>query len=348
MPACVERLARRGDRTGGRAADDADHVLLATNFCATVCAAEGPCSTGASPGDELDLQAHGLRQRLDRELRPGELLLAEEACTTRERREHADLERARAADRARALRSSRSRAPPTPSPRALSPRLPLRTAETTWLSSCTNSFSGGTGHTKPRADRTEKAGICWRARRRRSQAAVSASTQPRVSVNWWKRTALPSANFQTCANGTSSGLPGGLGARRVAADRDDVVVAREQLGGRGVEVLPPLLVDRVEDGGAHGRQAVVDAAVRRPWAWCQTIAVVHHGQRSVEVAAGEGLVRTADRGEVFGRARTRTADSTFPPSVINYQRGGLLLGARRTAGASPTAACRRSRPRRAS
>ncbi len=39
------------------------------------------------------------------------------------------------------------------------------------------------------------------------QAAVSASTQPRVSVNWWKRTALPPANFQTCANGTSSGLP---------------------------------------------------------------------------------------------------------------------------------------------
>jgi hypothetical protein len=36
---------------------------------------------------------------------------------------------------------------------------------------------------------------------------VSASTHPRVSVNWWKRTALPPSNLQTWANGTSSGLP---------------------------------------------------------------------------------------------------------------------------------------------
>ncbi len=28
-------------------------LLLAMNFCATVCAAEGPCSTGASPGTSL-------------------------------------------------------------------------------------------------------------------------------------------------------------------------------------------------------------------------------------------------------------------------------------------------------
>ena len=36
---------------------------------------------------------------------------------------------------------------------------------------------------------------------------VKASTQPRVSVNWWNRTACPSRNRQTWANGTSSGLP---------------------------------------------------------------------------------------------------------------------------------------------
>ena len=39
------------------------------------------------------------------------------------------------------------------------------------------------------------------------QSSASAATQLRVSVNWWKRTALPFANFQTCAKGTSSGLP---------------------------------------------------------------------------------------------------------------------------------------------
>ena len=31
-------------------------VLLATNFCATVCAADGPCSTGASPGTSRTLR----------------------------------------------------------------------------------------------------------------------------------------------------------------------------------------------------------------------------------------------------------------------------------------------------
>ena len=52
----------------------------------------------------------------------------------------------------------------------------------------------------------EKGAECWGRGRGRPQV-VSASTQLRVSVNWWKRTALPPANFQTCANGTSSGLP---------------------------------------------------------------------------------------------------------------------------------------------
>ena len=136
----VERLAGRGHRARGRSADHADHVLVGHELLRDRLCSGRALLDRCITGDELDLQAHRLRQRLDRELRPGELLLADEACTAGEGCEHADLERALAADRARALRSSRSRARPRPSPRAQLPRLPLRAAETTWLSSCTNSF----------------------------------------------------------------------------------------------------------------------------------------------------------------------------------------------------------------
>ena len=113
----------------------------------------------------------------------------------------------------------------------------------------------------------------------------SASIQPRVSVNWWKRTALPSSNLQTWANGMSSGLPVPLARAGVAADHDHVVVPAEDLGRRGVEVLPPLLVERVEHGCAHRGQALVDAAVRQALGLVPDDRVVHHGQRPVEVAA---------------------------------------------------------------
>ena len=109
---------------------------------------------------------------------------------------------------------------------------------------------------------------------------------------------MPSANFQTCANGHVERLAGALGASGVAADHDDVVVAGEDLAGRGVEVLPPLLVERVEHGRAHRGQAVVDAAVRQPLGLVPDDGVVHHGQRAVEVAASEGLVGRADGGEI--------------------------------------------------
>ena len=69
-------------------------LLLATNFCATRLCGGRALLHGSVARDELDLQAHRLRQRLDRELGPRELLLADEAGTTRERREHPDRERA--------------------------------------------------------------------------------------------------------------------------------------------------------------------------------------------------------------------------------------------------------------
>ena len=43
--------------------------------------------------------------------------------------------------------------------------------------------------------------------RREPLIGPSASTQPRVSVNWWKRTARPSRKRQTWAKGMSSGSP---------------------------------------------------------------------------------------------------------------------------------------------
>ena len=94
------------------------------------------------------------------------------------------------------------------------------------------------------------------------------------------------------------GLPGALRPRGVAADHDDVLVAAEDLRRRGVEVLPPLLVERVEHGCAHGGEAVVDPAVSEPLGLMPHDAVVHHGQRAVEVASSERLVGRADGGEI--------------------------------------------------
>ena len=118
-------------------------------------------------------------------------------------------------------------------------------------------------------------------------------------MNWWKRTALPSANFQTCANGHVERLAAGLRPGGVAPEHDDVVVAAEDLARHGVEVLPPLLVERVEDRGADGREAVVDAAVAEALGLVPDDGVVHHRERAVEVASSEGLVGGADGGEIF-------------------------------------------------
>ena len=139
-------------------------------------------------------------------------------------------------------------------------------------------------------------------------------------------------------------LAGGLGASGVAPDRDDVVVAGEHLFGDGVEVLPPLLVDRVEDGRAHRGQAVVDAAVRQSLGLVPDDRVVHHRQRRIEVTARERLVGTPDGVEVLG-LRGQGGDSRA--DVINYQYAAARRG-RRTAAAAPTGSCRRSRPRPAS
>src|SRR6476646_7001445 len=91
---------------------------------------------------------------------------------------------------------------------------------------------------------------------------------------------------------------GALAAPRVAPDHDDVVAAAQELLGRGVEVLPPLLVERVEDGGADVGQALVDAAVRQALSLVPLDVVVHHRERAVEVPAAEGLVRGACDGDV--------------------------------------------------
>src|SRR5581483_8246183 len=87
------------------------------------------------------------------------------------------------------------------------------------------------------------------------------------------------------------GGAGLLPAAGVAADDHDVVAAAEELGRRGVEVLPPFLVQRVEDRGADVRETLVDAAVGEALRLVPLDVVVHHREGAVEVSPAERLVR---------------------------------------------------------
>ena len=189
--------------------------LSATNFCATVCAADGPCSTGASPGTSLIFRPIVVGSVLTASLRPGELLLAEEAGTTRERGEHADRERARAADRAARAGSSRRRARPTTVAASAVAAATAANSGNDLAFFMYELLLGGIGAIRSlRRIGRRMQRCCWRPRRRRRQAAVSASTQLRVSVNWWKRTALPSGELPDVRERDVERLARGLGARR--------------------------------------------------------------------------------------------------------------------------------------
>ena len=94
-------------------------------------------------------------------------------------------------------------------------------------------------------------------------AQLRASTQPAVSRNWRKRVALPSRNVQTWTNGTSSSLPGSLRAAAVAPEHDHLVAGVEELVRIGAELVPPLLVQRLEDRARDLGEAAVEAAVRQ-------------------------------------------------------------------------------------
>ena len=273
-------------------------VLSATNFCATVCAAAGPCSTGASPGTSLIFRPIVCGSVLTASFAQRELLLAEEAGTTRERREHPDLERARAA------RCRGARGLVAPAGAAVTVAASAVAAATAANSGNDLAFFmyelllGGSGHTEPRAIGRRKAAMLLAMRS--GVRSASASTQLRVSVNWWKRTALPSRELPDVRERDVERLAGGLRAGGVAADRDHVVVTGEELR-RGRRRSPPTSARRSGRRRRPARrQAVVDAAVGEALGLVPDDRVVHHGERAVEVAAREGLVGAADGGEVFG------------------------------------------------
>src|SRR5581483_2340280 len=87
---------------------------------------------------------------------------------------------------------------------------------------------------------------------------------------------------------------GRLRPGRVPADHDDVVAQADHLVRVRPEVLPPLVVDRVEHRLPHRLEAVVDAAVRQPLGLVPDDVVGHHREGGVEIVAVEGLVRAPD------------------------------------------------------
>src|SRR4029079_5933548 len=80
----------------------------------------------------------------------------------------------------------------------------------------------------------------------------------------------------------------------IAPEDDHVVAHADHLLRVGAEVVPPALAERVEDRRAHGRHAVVDAAVRKALRLVPLDVVVHHRERGVEVVTVERLVRVSD------------------------------------------------------
>src|SRR5207248_3014639 len=98
----VERLARGRDGARGRRAENGHHLLVGD-----VLLRERRGERGVElrvAGEQADLQAVLLGERLDRVLRPAELLLAEEPGVTGQRGDERDLERAATADAGRLLR----------------------------------------------------------------------------------------------------------------------------------------------------------------------------------------------------------------------------------------------------
>ena len=93
-PACVSAVLVETTEPEVEPPTTPTMFLSAMNFCATACASAWPFSTGRSPGTSLTFRPIVVGQRLDGVLRPGELLLAEEAGSTREGSEHPDVERA--------------------------------------------------------------------------------------------------------------------------------------------------------------------------------------------------------------------------------------------------------------
>ena len=110
---------------------------------------------------------------------------------------------------------------------------------------------------------------------------------------------------------------GRLRAGRVAAEHDHVVPQPDHLVRVGAEVLPPLLVDRVEHRRAYRGQAPVQTAVGQPLRLVPLDLVVHHRQGAVEIAATEGLVRAADGFDAHSVTAASTSSGCSPASVTS-------------------------------
>jgi mannose-6-phosphate isomerase-like protein (cupin superfamily) len=80
----------------------------------------------------------------------------------------------------------------------------------------------------------------------------------------------------------------------VAPDHDDLVTGLEELVGPGRELLPPLLVERVEDVRPNLVEAVIEAAVRQALRLVPLDLGVHVAEHGVHVASLERVVGAFD------------------------------------------------------
>ena len=80
----------------------------------------------------------------------------------------------------------------------------------------------------------------------------------------------------------------------ISPDHHHLVAGVEELVGDGGEVVPPVLVERVEDVPPHLVEPVVEATVRQTLRLVPFDLGIHVAEDRVEVVAGEGVVGTLD------------------------------------------------------
>src|SRR6476660_6976973 len=80
----------------------------------------------------------------------------------------------------------------------------------------------------------------------------------------------------------------------IAPNHDDLVAGVEELVGHGREIVPPLIVERVEDVRPDLVEAAVEPAVRQTLRLVPLDRRIHVAEHAVQVAARERGVRTPD------------------------------------------------------